>query len=114
MSALTELSTLLKSLGLPVETGRYSEKAPDRYVVLTPLSDDLTFFADGMPLIEIEEVRLSFFSKGNYLTDKARLTDRLLSEGFVISDRRLLGLDDETGFYHYVLDVAKEYVRKEA
>lgn len=113
MSALYELTGLLKTLKIPVETGKFSEKAPERYVVLTPLHDGLLLYADNQPELDVEEVRISLFSKGNYLNDKQLLTKALLDLDFVITDRRLLGLEENTGFYHYVLDVAKEYVRME-
>lgn len=38
MSLLQELNTLLSPI-VPVETGIFSESAPNRYVVITPLAD---------------------------------------------------------------------------
>lgn len=113
MNALKELVQLMASLDLPVETGKFSGKAPERYVVLTPIHDGLQLYADNRPELDVEEVRISLFVKGNYLRDKTVLSSKLLELDFTITDRRLLGLEDETGFYHYVLDVAKEYVRTE-
>ena len=39
MSLLSELNTLLSDCGIPIETGIFSDKAPDAYLVITPLSD---------------------------------------------------------------------------
>ena len=39
MSLLSELNTIAESCGVPVETGVFSDAAPDTYLVLTPLSD---------------------------------------------------------------------------
>jgi hypothetical protein len=68
-------------------------------------------YADNRPLVETEEVRISLFSKENYLLWKRRLTDILLEQDFIITERRFLDLEEDTGYYHYSLDVAKEYVR---
>jgi len=87
------------------------KKAPETYLVFTPLYDDLLLYADNRPLVETEEVRISLFSKENYLLWKRRLTDILLEQDFIITERRFLDLEEDTGYYHYSLDVAKEYVR---
>mgnify|MGYP007003568907 CR=1 FL=1 len=113
MTALAELKEKAGSLGLPSGTISFHGKAPSAYLVFTPLFDDLTLFADNKPQMETEELRLSLFTKENYLVWKRRLTDALLERDFVITERRFLGVDDETGYYHYSLDAAKEYVRLE-
>lgn len=38
MSLLSELNTLLADCGISVETGIFSDKAPDSYLVITPLT----------------------------------------------------------------------------
>lgn len=67
MSILEDLSALLKSLGLPFETGVYSRNAPDKYIVLLPLEDSFSLFGDNRPGARIEEARISIFAKGSYL-----------------------------------------------
>ena len=66
MSILRELNTLLSPI-LPMETGMFSGVAPDEYIVLTPMADTFALFGDNAPLIDVSEVRISLFSKGNYI-----------------------------------------------
>ena len=44
MSLLSEVKTIIESAGVPVETGVFSKTPPDRYTVLTPLSDTFDLF----------------------------------------------------------------------
>ena len=113
MSLLAELNTIIYSLGIPVETGIFSETPPDRYAVLTPLSDSYELFSDNTPGQDIEEVRISLFDKSNYLAIKKRLATALLSAGITITDRRYIGHEDDIGYHHYAIDVAKNYELQE-
>jgi len=108
-SILKDISEALEPLGIPIETGIFSKKAPDEYLVLIPMSDIFDHFADDLPSVEMQEVRLSLFSKGNYLERKNAIVHSLLSEAFTITDRRYLGYEEDTGFHHFAIDVAKEY-----
>ena len=108
MSILAELNTLLAPV-LPVETGVFSGVPPDEYLVLTPLTDTFALFGDDAPLSEVSEVRVSLFSKGNYQKRKRQITAALLGAGFTITDRRYIGHEDDSGYHHYAIDVAKEY-----
>lgn len=108
MSILSELNTLLTPV-LPVETGVFSGAPPDEYLVLTPMADGFALFGDNMPLMEVSEVRISLFSKGNYLPRKRQLTTALLNADFTISDRRYIGHEGDTGYHHFAIDVAKIY-----
>ena len=108
MSILEELNTIVESAGLPVETGVFSGTAPDEYVVLTPISEHFGLFSDDTPGMNIEEARLSLFSKKNYTQKKDLLVRMLLSAGFTITERRYIGREDDTGFFHVAVDVAKE------
>lgn len=109
MSLLSELKTVIEAVGLPVETGVFSDEPPDEYVVVTPLADTYELHADNLPEYEIQEARLSLFSKGNYLMRKGQLSNALLAADFVITDRRYIGHEDDTGYHHYAIDVAKLY-----
>lgn len=111
MNALSELKIIAEELGLPSGAISFEKKAPDTYLVFTPLYDDLLLYADNRPLMESEEIRISLFSRENYLLWKKRLTDCLLQRDFVITERRFIEREEETAYYHYSLDVAKEYVR---
>lgn len=109
MSILAELNTLMETLNLPVETGVFSGAPPGEYAVLTPLADSFGVFGDDRPLIDVCEVRISLFSKSNYLNLKNRLVGLLPRAGFTITDRRYLGYETDTAYHHYVIDVQKEY-----
>lgn len=109
MSILEELNSLLGSLGIPIETGVFTGKVPDAYIVLTPLSDEYALHADNLPNNDIQEVRLSIFTKGNYMQIKNKVLKTLLKAEFTVTDRRYLGLDTETGYHGYSIDVQNNY-----
>ena len=113
MSILSELNTLFEAANIPVETGVFSGVPPDEYLVLTPLTDTFAVYGDNKPLAEVSEVRISLFSKNNYLQRKNQLVRMLLQADFVITDRRYIGHEDDTGYHHYAIDVAKEYETEE-
>ena len=108
MSLLSELNTLLKPL-VPIETGGFSDTPPNRYLVITPMSDTFELYADNKPGYEIQEARLSLFDKGSYTTIKNRIVRALLNADFTITDRRYVGHEDDTGYHNYAIDVAKNY-----
>jgi hypothetical protein len=108
MSLLAELNRIVPPV-LPVETGVFSGEAPDEYAVITPMADIYGLHADDLPGCEVQEARLSVFIKGNYLALKRTLTRALLAEGFTITSRRYIGREDDAGYHHYAIDVAKTY-----
>ena len=108
MSLLQELNTLLSPI-VPVETGVFSESAPNRYVVITPLADTFALYADDGPRHETQEARLSLFDKGSYTTTKNQIVRALLAADITITDRRYVGHEDDTSYHHYAIDVAKIY-----
>ena len=112
MSMLEELNMIVESAGLPVETGVFSTAVPDEYVVITPISDHFALFSDDAPSMNIEEARLSLFSKRNYTQKKDLLVRILLTAGFTVSDRRYIGYEEETKYHHYSIDIMHE--REEA
>ena len=113
MSLLNELIALIGSEGVPVETGVFSDPAPDVYAVLTPLSDTFDLFADNAPGQDVEEVRVSLFHKGNYRPLKKRFESAFLNADITITGRRYVGYEDDTGYHHYAIDVAKNYETEE-
>lgn len=113
MNILTELNRLLNPWSLPVETGVFSGKAPDAYLVLTPLSDSFLLHADNRPQYETQEVRISLFSKGNYLRHKDALVRMLLAAEFTLTSRLYIGYEKDTGYHHYTIDVEKVYLIRE-
>ena len=108
MNTLAELNALLSPV-LPVETGVFSGKAPDEYLVITPLADTFPVHADNAPLYEAQETRLSLFSKGNYLRRKNEITRLLLAAEFTITARLYVGYEPDTGYHHYAIDCGKCY-----
>lgn len=113
MSILLELNRIVDGLGILVETGVFKDKAPDEYVVITPLSDTFDVHADNRPQYEIQEARLSLFSKNNYQVRKNQLVRAFLDADFTVTDRRYIGHEDDTDYHHYAIDVAKEYKLQE-
>lgn len=109
MSILEELTVLFSDLGIPVETGVFTNIAPDQYLVIVPLSDSFDLHADNEPGVDIQEVRLSLYSKHSYTAVKNRLVKALLQNGYTITDRQYLGFEPETGYHHYNVDVAQYY-----
>ena len=112
MSLLQELNTLISPL-IVVETGVFSEIPPNRYVVITPLTDTFELFTDDCPQLETQEARLSLFDKGSYTVIKNKMIRTLLNAEFTITDRRYIGHEDDTGYHHYAIDVAKLYELEE-
>ena len=113
MSLLSELTTLLDTLQIPVETGVFNGKAPETYVVITPLTDTFALYAGDCPQYEVQEARLSLFSQGNYRPIKRQIEKALLAAGITITDRRYIGHEDDTGYHHYAIDAAAHYTLEE-
>ena len=78
MNLLSELSAIAKKLKIPAQTAVYSGNAPDEYLVFTPLYDSFELHADNAPNAEVQEVRISLFSKNNYSRAASRLVRALL------------------------------------
>lgn len=108
-SILRDIKKTLKSTGLPIETGVFSEQAPEEYLVITPMNDLFDLFADNLPQMDLQEARISLFTKGNYMARKNQVAALLIAGDFIITDRRYIGEEAETGFHHLAIDVAKEY-----
>lgn len=113
MSILEDLQSLLSPLGIPVETGVFTEEAPDRYIVVVPLSDTFELYADNSPGVDIQEARLSLYTTGSYTKLKNELVRSLLRADFTITARQYIGYETETGYHHYNVDVAKHYETEE-
>ena len=109
MNILEELNTLITAIPLPVETGVFSSLAPDEYAVILPLSEIFELHADKRPGFDVQEARISLFSKNNYLERKRQLTQALLDADITVTERRYIGHEDDTGYHHYAIDVAKNY-----
>ena len=103
---LEQAKTLCAGLGLPFQTSLYPKAPqPGTCVVAPPLADVFDVFADNQPRAEGETVRLSLFTTGNYLGLRDRFTKALITAGITVTARRYVGLEDDTGYHHYALDV---------
>ena len=110
MSLLSEVRAIIETCKIPVETGVFSDVPPATYAVLTPLADSFDIHADNQPGVDVQEVRLSLFCKENYLKTKNTIVHALLASDITVTDRRHIGHEDDTGYHHYAIDVAKSYV----
>ena len=113
MSLLSELKSIAKKLNIKVETGEFSDTPPDEYIVLTPLADSFEMHCDNLPEYEIQEVRISIFTKGNYTALKNKFVTAILKADITITDRRYIGHEDDTGYHHYAVDTAKSFILEE-
>lgn len=109
MSILSDLQITLKALDIPIETGIFSDNAPLEYIVLVPMSDVFEIHADNSPHIDVQEVRISLYSKSNYIKMKNAVLKALFDDDFTITSRQYIGYETETGYHHYNVDVAKHY-----
>ncbi len=105
---LEELHRLFDKLGIPIESGIMTGRPPDTYVVLTPMTDRFELFADDRPEIDVEEVRISLFTRENYIKLKNRIAHKLLQSDFTITERRYIEFENDTRYHHYAIDVEKE------
>ncbi|MDD4688325.1 MAG: hypothetical protein PHE51_01075 [Eubacteriales bacterium] len=108
MNILEELNIVLAGLA-PIETGVFSDVAPEEYIVITPLTDTFELYGDNRPEYETQEARLSLYSNGNYLKLKNSIINALLSADFTVTARRYIGHENDTGYHHYAIDAAKVY-----
>lgn len=108
MSELLEnISQIAKQLGLTYAVSCYTDSpAPDTYLVFTPLTDSFEIFADNTPSVEIEQARISLFTKTNYLSLRNQITKALINARLIITARHYIGYEDDTGYHHYSIDIA--------
>ena len=109
MSLLSDLNEVLMPLGIPIETGIFSGAPPDEYLVVIPLTDIFEVHADNRPSFDVQEVRISLFSRGNYQRRKRQITVALLNADITVTERRYIGFEEDTKYHHYAIDVMKEY-----
>lgn len=109
MNILAEANEVLKALKIPIETGVFKSEAPDTYIVLVPLTDTFPLNADNMPQTDLQELRITLFSKGNYIKLKNKIIVKLLTADFCITGRMYNGFDTGVGYHQYTIDVAKNY-----
>lgn len=113
MSVLSDINATLEPLGIPLETGVFKDEAPDKYIVVVPMADSFELHADNTPEYDVQEARISMYAKGSYTKEKNAIVRALLGAEFTITDRRYIGYETETGYFHYNVDVAKHYEMEE-
>ena len=113
MSILADVQRVVAPLGIPIETGVFTDKAPDKYIVVVPLSDTFDLHADNTPTIDVQEARLSLYTQGSYTKEKNALVRALLAADITITGRQYVGYENETGYHHYNVDVANHYEMEE-
>lgn len=107
---LEQLAAVADTLTIPFEVGLYSQTpAPATYLVATPLADSFDVYADNTPGVEVEEARLSLFTRGSYLPARDRLTRALTAAGLTITGRHYVGYEADTGYHHYSIDTATHH-----
>lgn len=109
MSLLGDIQTLLLPLDIPIETGVFTNAAPDTYLVVTPMTDVFENYADDQPQYDVQEARVSLFSKGNYQQQKRQIISAFLAAGYTVTMRSYIGYEADTGYHHYNIDVAHYY-----
>lgn len=113
MSILEDLQLALATLNIPIETGVFSDVAPYQYIVVIPMSDTFDLHSDNLPRIDVQEARISLYTTGSYTALKNQILQLLLTSNFTITARSYIGFEDDTGYYHYNVDVAKHYEMEE-
>lgn len=113
MSVLADIQSALSSLGIPIETGVFTDKAPAKYIVVVPLADSFDLHADNAPSCDVQEARISLYAQGSYTKDKNAIVKALLAAELTITDRRYIGYENDTGYHHYAVDVAQYYEMEE-
>lgn len=113
MSVLADIQSALSNLGIPIETGVFTDKALAKYIVVVPLADSFDLHADNAPGCDVQEARISLYAQGSYTKDKNAIVKALLAAELTITDRRYIGYENDTGYHHYAVDVAQYYEMEE-
>ena len=113
MNILSDLYTALSTLDIPIETGVFKDEAPERYIVIVPMVESFDLHADNSPGVDVQEVRISLFTKGSYTKWKNTLVRAILAADMTITERRYVGHDDDSGYHNYAIDVAHYYEMEE-
>jgi hypothetical protein len=110
MNILSELTDLFELLKIPSMTAEFSEAPqPDTFALFTSISDDLDLFSDNMPEVEVCSVRITIYTKDNYIRIVRKITNALLNKDFTVSNRRYVNRETDTGYHHYAIDCEKFY-----
>ena len=109
MSIYELIINKLRPLGITVSVNENIDKNSESYATIIPLYDGLYVFADNKPSIEVSEIELAVYSKGNYLKLVKDISTLLIDSGFTITSRRYIEYEKDTKLHHYIIDVAMEF-----
>lgn len=109
MSIYELIIQTLKPLDILVSMQQNKDKASSRYVTMIPLYDNYEVFADNKPTLEVSQVQLAIFAKGNYLDLVAEINKALIEADFTITNRKYIEYEEDIKLHHYVIDVAMEF-----
>ena len=110
MEIAEEVRALIQlELGLEATLGYFPEKTMDTYIVLTPLSENYPLYGGNKPIVDLQQLRISIFSKSNYGEIRKKLVNKLVFNNFTITLRHYVGYEKNTGYHNYAVDVAKDY-----
>ncbi len=113
MSILADVQSALAGLDIPMETGVFTDVAPAKYIVVVPIVDTFDLHADNTPGAEVQEARISLYCQGSYTKEKNAIVKALLAADLTITERRYIGYETATGYYHFAIDVAQIYTLEE-
>lgn len=102
------ISTLIP-LSIPVTINQNTDKKANEYITLIPLYDGFDVYADNKPVIDIKEVELAIYKKGNYIKLVEQITKLLIDSGFTITVRKYIEYEEDTKLHHYIIDIAMEF-----
>ncbi len=103
-----ELCGIFKNLGIPYQMGAFTEKADDVFIVFTPIADYGTLYADNVPEVEIQEVRIGLYVRNaDWVPYRNRLKKALREADFTIIQMRYVEFERSTGYHHYNFDIAQ-------
>jgi hypothetical protein len=106
MNILEELTEILTSLGVKFETGVFTDEQSDELVVIVPLEDTFDAYADNLPTIDRQTVRLAVLSRNNPYDLRDKIVNELLKANFSILNRKYGGFNSDTK--HHVMTVEAE------
>jgi hypothetical protein len=106
---LNDLTVLIGGLGFEVSTAMYRDKAPAKYVVITPTRDEYWGYADNYPSFETQGADISLFTDANYMADKDKIVNAVMHGRYKVQARQYYGIDNDAGLHHYVVSVEKVY-----
>lgn len=61
------------------------------------------------PGVDVQEARVSIYTKGNYTAAKNAVVRMVLAAGLTVTARQYIGYEPDTGYHHYNVDVAHFY-----